>query len=151
MFDSSKMKKRNAILIVLISLAGCGLYWGSDYLDLWHKGNNQFLLESDKDNVYKRLKFIKDHETESNFNQLVEHILYQDTIDLMLYQAIIRYVHENNKKDYLNSLICLQDRLNKISPDSVWTIKVDQINGRLNCVKNALIVYDLDKVIHTYR
>lgn len=121
-----------------------------DYVSLKNKGAYTFLIESDKDNAYERLLYIKSVNGDKKFELFLTELLSATNTDMLTQLMALRYIRENERKEYLPNLIELNNRLNKINPDSTWETKVSARYSRTNKTQNSALLYDLQRTIKEF-
>lgn len=123
-----------------------GIY-NIDYINLTKKGNYRFVFESDKDNVFENLIYVKKIKGEAEFNKLIKQFLADENGDLLTKQAAIRFIFENRRVEFLDDLILVQKNFETISPDSTWVIQIEQGRFREGGLKDAAIIPYLNETI----
>lgn len=145
------MKKRTLKLIILFSLM---FILGSVLYVKWQENNlkkdpQSYLLASDKDNVYERLLILKE-DSDLNFDSLLLELISPKNTDMLVQNSAIRYIKENEKREFLPDLIKLQNFYSKLNQDSIWYTKVNKKRSRANSLRDSELIYYLDKTIELF-
>lgn len=136
------------LLIVLILLSISIKYRINYYLEYKKNGDYNFLLMSNKDDVYDRLLYLENFESKKEFNTLLNKLLSEMNNDLLTKEAAIRYINESNKKEYLSRLVEIKYKYNNINQDSTWVIITGSKINRINKIRNSFILFYLDETIN---
>ncbi len=141
------MQAKYKILLTIILVGLLVGYLTFDYVKLEIVGINEFVLKSDKDNMYNNILLVKKHKERQEFDELITFLLSKQNVDLLSKEMAIRYVKENKNKVYISHLKEIQKEFQNIPLDSVWTYKITENKNRSNKLKNANIVPLLDEAI----
>lgn len=125
------MQRKYKILVtgVLISFIS---YFTFNLLKLEVVGAKEFVLKSDKDNMYENILIVKKYKNQREFENMISFLLSSRNIDLLSKQMAIQYVKESQRKDYINQLKKIKIEFNEIPIDSVWNYEVSTRKYRSN-------------------
>lgn len=142
-------KKRyiGALIVVLLLV---GSVYAFDYLVLMQKGAYAFLIESDKDNVFDRLLYVREVKGDKEFYRIIDYLISPENTDMLTQEAAVRYLRENSRKEFLPDLLRLKSHLSKIDPDSTWDTKIDENRVRSNWLRNSVLLSNLNSTIDTF-
>ncbi|MGG9962784.1 hypothetical protein [Ferruginibacter sp. SUN106] len=135
------------IILTISLLMSIGYLVFQSYINLYTKGSFAFVFEADKDDSYDNLLFVKKVKGEQECNRLVQELLEEKNRDLLTKLTAIRYINENNKKEFIPALNAVKTNFEKIGPDSTWEVAVKNSGYRLCYLKNTAIVPYLDETI----
>lgn len=137
------------VLIGVLLLVGS--VYAFDYLVLMKKGAYTFLIESDKDNVFDRLLYVREVKGDKEFYRIIDYLISSQNTDMLTQESAVRFIRENSRKEFLPDLLRLKSHLSKIDPDSIWDTKIDESRGRSNRLRNSVLLSNLNSTIDTFK
>lgn len=142
------MYRKTIIYSTILGIILLVYYYNSCAYQYNKKGPYQFLLTSDKDDVYSHLLYIENKMNEKQFDQFIREIYSEKNLELLSIAIVTNHIEFNNKVQYLELLKQKLKQLQHIQPDSTWYTKVSSNYLRQNSVtENSSAVYDLKKAI----
>ncbi len=150
------LKKKNITLLILgcIGIIVVFLVGYPQYVtfrmkaELKEKGSLNFLIQSDKDDMWTNLLFIKRNSDSLQFDSLLTSVLSPSNLDLNSIIAVNRYIKFSKRSDFLPEIKNKYTQLISIGTDSCWTTTVRKNYSRKNSLKGSpTVLVDLSQTI----